>query len=800
MTANQNNIQKEITDYLSFYFDTTLSGATYEQLYYAIANTAKNLIFDRKLKRKRRKNEKTVHYLSIEFLIGKSLRNNLFNLKVEKEVSEFLASHKKSIDSVYAVEDDAALGNGGLGRLAACYLESLSRLDYSAMGHSIKYEHGLFKQKIIDGKQVVFPDSWLDTGSVWLNPRYDEIQTVEIGGRIIEHFTYEKGLSFELQGTTKIKAVPYDMFVTAYGSNNINTLRLWEAQSQDGIDLHLFELGEYESSLLNQTKISAINKILYPNDNCERGKDLRLIQQYFLVSAVMQSILKNYFKNNSDLSNLPNLVCVHINDTHPALCIPELMRLLIDKYHFGWEDSYRAVKEIISYTNHTILSESLEVKRMQTIEKYMPRIAQILRELDRRFREELSLYIKNDYSKIESLSIICNGNAYMANLSISASHKVNGVAEIHSQILKTRMFSCYSDMWPDKFTNVTNGISHVRWLAQSNPELHSLIVSLIGDGYLTHPEQLALLSDFESNTEVLDKIGKIKFNNKKRLAEYIKNTTNKIVDPNARFDIQIKRIHEYKRQLMFVMKIIYLINEIKSGRGDLVEKQVFIFSGKAASGYEMARRFIELISSVSKEIEEDSELSSKLQVIFLENYNVSLAEILMPATEVSEQISLAGREASGTGNMKAVLNGALMLCTIDGANIEICEKCGRENMFEFGLTASEVQKINSHGYNAMDYYSASEKIRGVLSKMNEGIGGEKYDDLVRYLLGTSHNRDIYMCLADFESYISAHNKMDIIYRNKHEWNKRCLHAISQMGYFSADRSIKEYAEKIWHLE
>ena len=792
-------VERKINEILISYYDTKIDKATDVELYYALSKLAVDFMHEKKAKDKLPKPLKTVHYISIEFLIGKSLKNNLWNLELVEPVTNYLAKHGKNIESVYAIESDAGLGNGGLGRLAACYLESLAKCNYRAMGHSIKYEYGLFKQKIIDGKQEQFPDEWLSTGRVWLQERDDQIVEVEIGGKVIEHYSDQTGLSYELAGTTKIEAVPFDMMISAYGTSNTSTIRLWEARAKQGINLHLFDVGEFESSLAEATKVSEINKVLYPNDSNEKGKDLRLIQEYFLASAVMQNILNNYFKNNQGLENLPEQIAVHINDTHPALCIPEFMRLLVDKYHYGWELSFEALKKVISYTNHTILAEALEVKRLYAIEKYMPRIAMILRELDRRFRLELSEFNKNDYSKIDSLAIISGNNVYMANLAIYASRFINGVATIHSNILKSKLFADYYKMYPERFTSVTNGISHRRWLCEANPKLNGLIVSLIGNGFYDNAEELKRLLDFENNEMILNKLEEIKFENKKRLSDFVQKNLGIIIDPSSRFDVQIKRIHEYKRQLMNVMKIIYLMNEIRSNPSAEITKQVFIFAGKAASGYQMARRIIELIVCVSKEIEADERLKEKLQVVFLENYNVSLAEILMPATEVSEQISLAGREASGTGNMKAVINGALMLCTIDGANIEICEKCDRENMFEFGLTADEVEKIKSTGYNAMDYMSSS-SVRSVLDSLTQGIGGEKFEDIVHYLLGTSGNRDVYMCLADFDSYISTYYKLDKVYKNKREWNRRCLHAIASMGYFSSDRAILEYAKNIWKID
>lgn len=800
--TQKSTLQKRLNTYLQAFYETNIESATSVQLYFAIGMVSNEFLRENQAKTTENNLNrpiKTLHYLSIEFLIGKSLKNNLWNLGIESNMRKVLKSFGKNLDDVFEIENDAGLGNGGLGRLAACYLESLAKCGYSAVGHSIKYEFGLFKQKIVDGKQIEVPDEWLKTGHVWLHERNDLVEEVEIGGHVIEHYNEKDGLSFELADTLKIEAVPFDMLISASGTENTTTLRLWEARAKDAIDLHLFDLGEYESSLKTHTKVSEINKILYPNDDSEAGKDLRLIQQYFLVSSSMQSILRSYFAKNKTLENLSKTVAVHINDTHPALCVPEIMRLLIDKYGFSWEASWNAITKTIFYTNHTILTESLEVKKLSTIQKFIPRIAQILKEIDRRFRIELADFFKNDYFMVEKLAVISGNSVYMANLAICASKFVNGVAKIHSEILKSRIFYDYYKLFPKKFTNVTNGISHRRWLCQSNPKLDSLIISLIGNGFYDEPEKLKGLSSFQ-NEEILNELSKIKFANKKRLADYVKDNYQIEIDPNARFDIQVKRIHEYKRQLLNALKIIYLVHEIRENPNENWTKQVFIFAGKAASGYFMARRIIELINCLAKEIDEDEVVSKFLKVVFLENYSVTLAEMLMPATEVSEQISLAGREASGTGNMKAVINGSLMLCTVDGANVEICEKCGSDNMFEFGLRADEVHKINQVGYNPIEYYEKSDKIRLVLETLKNGFGGEKFEDIERYLLGFSSRRDNYMCLADFESYLSAHYKMDKAYRNKLSWNKKVLQSISNMGFFSSDRSINEYAKKIWKLD
>ena len=623
--------ENELKEFLHCHYGKTIGEASDMQLYLALASVSKKMIYQNRGKvfSDQNREKKVVHYMSIEFLLGRILKNNLWNLGVEGFYRTILKENGKDIDEIYEVEHDAGLGNGGLGRLAASYLDSLATHGYKAVGHTILYEYGLFKQKIVDGKQVETLDRWLDTGKVWLERREDKVVHVKIGGRLIQHYDNDRGLYYETADETKIFAIPHDLLITGYDSETATTLRLWEARAEEDLDIRLYSIGEYESALKNTTAISEINKILYPADNHENGKDLRLLQEYFLVSASMQSVLNDYFAIHESLSELPDMMAVHINDTHAALCIAEIMRLLIDEYNFGWDVAWNAVKRMFSYTNHTILSEAIEVHSLARIQKFMPRIALILQELDRRFRIELSEFFKNDNKKVESLAIISGSNVYMANLAIYASHDVNGVAQIHSQIIRTRLFKDFDTLYPSKFKNITNGITHRRWLCQDNPKLNELIVSLIGEEFYKDAYKLEELKKFENNEDVLNKLAMVKFENKKKLADYIYKAQGVEVDPNARFDVQIKRIHEYKRQLLNVLKIIYLMNEIRDNPEEDVTPQVFIFSGKAAYGYQVAKRIIELIVKLSKEIEEDPVLKGKIQVVFLENYNVSLAELLI---------------------------------------------------------------------------------------------------------------------------------------------------------------------------
>ncbi len=793
--------EKTLSDYLLKHYGKNLDNASPEQLYLALSGVAKEIIWNNRLKvyTKENINHKTIHYMSIEFLIGKNLKNNLWNLGVEKAFSEILKSHGKNILDVYDVEKDAGLGNGGLGRLASCFLDSLATLGYKAFGHCIKYEYGLFNQKIIAGKQVETPDEWLSTGHVWLEKRRDKAVEILIGGTLEEKFI-DNRLVYENVGATKIIGIPHDMMISGYNTPNSAILRLWEAKATSKFDIKKFDTGEYVEAVRQKDEIEAINKVLYPSDNNEKGKQLRMLQEYFLVSSAVQDILSDYFEYEQTLEKLPNKVSIHINDTHPAMCIPELMRLLVDKYKFGWDESWEAVKKVVSYTNHTIMSEALEVLNLARLEKLVPRIAMIIREIDRRFRIELNQIIKDNPQRVDLLAIIHGNRVSMANMSIYASHSVNGVAKIHTHILKTRLFRAFTEIYPNKFKNITNGVTHRRWLCQSNPKLDELITSLIGKNYYTKPEDLLKLNKFVDDKKVLTKIKEIKFENKKRFAKYLQKTQGIVIDPTWRFDVLVKRIHEYKRQLMDVLRIIYICNKIRENPNEPVTPQVFIFAGKAASGYAMAKRIIKLINQLSVEIDNDPLLSSKIKVVFVENYSVTVSELLMPATEVTQQISLAGREASGTGNMKAVANGALMMCTVDGANIEIAQKVGVENVFEFGLLAEDVEKITNRGYNGTDFYIKSEKVRSVLDKLSDGLGGESFGDIVSYLLGHADYKDSYMCLADFESYLDAHYKMDKAYADQEWWNKKSLHCIASMGHFSSDRSIEEYVMNIWNLQ
>jgi len=793
--------QELITKKLIRRNDLTIKDASKEHLYNALAAIAVDAMLEKREKfnaNSLKKKDKMLHYLSIEFLMGKSLRNNLFNLGLSEVMEKVLKSEGVDINDVYDVEHDAGLGNGGLGRLAACYLDSLSTLGYNVYGHSILYEFGLFKQKIFEGNQIELSDEWLPTGKVWLLPREEESVTIRFEGRINEWTDADGSFSYSYEDATEVEAVPYDMLIPGYKSDAISVLRLWSARSKITLDTTKFSKGEYAQALAQKDEIESISKVLYPADHHEKGKSLRMKQQYFLVSSALQTAVKSYMIKYKNIKSLPKYLTIHINDTHPAMSIPELMRILLDEYRLSWEEAWDITTKTINYTNHTILSEALEVWSFDLFERRLPRIAMILKEIDRRYR--ISLEEKGlDYNTIERMAIISRNSLRMANLCVVSSNKVNGVAKVHSEILKDDLFNDFYKQEPNKFLNITNGVSPRRWLAICNPKLDELIRSVVTDKYLKDAQTLSKFKSIENVPEKFNKIMKIKEHNKKVFADYLKKNLNIDVDPTTRFDIQVKRIHEYKRQLLNVLKIIYLYSELLENPELEVTPQTFIFAGKAAPGYAMAKRIIHLITSLAKDIDSHPEIAKKLKVVFVEDYSVTLSELIMPATDVTEQISLAGREASGTGNMKAVLNGALMICTEDGANIEICDKCGKNNHFSFGLTCDQVDAIWEKGYNANKYYEQDDRIKIVIKMLIDGFNGKSFADIADYLLWKGSSKDVYMNLADFDSYMKAHYEMDRVYKDKKEWAKKVLHSISSMGYFSSDRSIEQYILRIWKL-
>ncbi len=784
-----------ISGKLSHYFGVSVQEATNEQYYKAVALIVRELMHEgvREFRADANNvNSKKIYYLSMEFLMGRSLKNNLYNLNLTKVFGDALKDFGIKLDTLYNCEPDAGLGNGGLGRLAACYLDGLATQGYYGMGYSILYECGIFKQKLIDGWQTELPDFWLPGGEVWLAPREKDTVTVRFGGEVVDNWDNQYH-SVEYRNTSDIVAVPYDMFVSGKDGKGISILRLWKSEAPS-LDMRLFDQGQYMKAVEQQAMAEVISKVLYPSDNHPEGKSLRLKQQYFLVSASVQDIVSRHLRHFGSVDNLADNNAIHINDTHPTLSIPELMRILLDECGYGWDDAWNIVTKTAAYTNHTVMKEALECWSEDLVRSLLPRIYQIIKEIDNRYRA----YIWNttgSAEKVEEMAVISGGVVKMANLCVAACHSVNGVSALHSQILKDTLFNSYYNITPDKFKNVTNGIAHRRWLCQANPELAAYITELIGDGFVYNADELQKLKNFSKDKKVLNKLEKIKQNNKKALAAYVKKEMGITLDPSSIFDVQVKRLHEYKRQHLNALQIVARYLEIKNNpQGDYVP-HTYIFGAKAASGYIMAKKIISFICALADLINNDPDVGGKLKVVFLENYNVTMAEMLMPAADVSEQISLAGTEASGTGNMKFMINGALTLGTLDGANVEIHEAVGDDNMFLFGMTTPEALDLQRRGYNPMSYFNNNAELRRVIEFIQSGIGGKYFPEIVNII-----NHDPYKVLADFADYREAQKKVDETWKNKEQWNRMSLINIAGAGRFAADRAINDYARDIWHTK
>ena len=787
---------------LSRYYGVSPKEASKEQIYKALVMAVRDILLEKRnkfYKDYRAQDGKRVYYLCMEFLLGQSLKNNTYNLGVQDAFDKVLKKYGASLTELYDLEPDAGLGNGGLGRLAACFMDALASQNYPAMGYSLRYEYGLFKQKIVDGWQMELPDDWLPGGEVWLTPRTDKIFKVKFDGWIKENWT-ESGLKIDHVDAVEFDAVPYDMMISGKDGKAVSVLRLWKAQSSRSFDMHTFSQGEYMRCMQEATEAELLTKVLYPSDNHYEGKSLRLKQQYFLVSASMQNILTDHLRRYGSLDTLPDRAAIHINDTHPALCVPELMRLLIDNYGYSWDKAWDIVTRTVAYTNHTVMSEALEKWSEDLIQRRLPRIYMILKEINERFCADMWNRFPGDWDKINRMSIFSHNQVKMANLSVIASHKVNGVSALHSEIIKNSIFEDFAKVWPEKFTNVTNGIAHRRWLCQSNPELCELLNGCIGDGYVKDASKLIDFKNFENDKKVLEDLNKIKAIKKQQFADYAKKRQGVIIDPNSIFDVQAKRMHEYKRQLMNALYIISLYNDLKENPNMEMLPKTFIFGAKAAPGYYFAKQIIKLICNLSADIKKNPIISKKLNVVYMEDYNVSMAEKLMPATEISEQISQAGKEASGTGNMKFMINGALTIGTLDGANVEMQQVCGADNIFIFGLTSSEVEELWRKGYSSSEYYKSNSRLEKVIKSLNEGFNGVSFADIANYLLYGTPVADPYMCMADFGSYYLTHVKADETYLNREKWAKMSLNNIATAGFFAADRSIKEYADNIWGLK
>jgi starch phosphorylase len=739
------------------------------------------------------KNEsKMVYYLSMEFLMGRSLKNNLYNLGVTSTFEKALAKYGVKLDNLFELEPDAGLGNGGLGRLAACFLDGLTSSGYPAMGYCIKYEFGIFRQKFVDGWQTEMPDFWLPGGSVWLVKRDASAVEVQFGGNVKESWDGQHH-SVWTEDYTAVRAVPYDLMVAGADGKSVNVLRLWSSETPT-IDMAAFNSGDYVRALERQAMSEVISKVLYPEDNHPEGKSLRLRQQYFLVSASIQDILQRHLRKYGTLDNLPEKAAIHINDTHPALVIPELMRYFLDECGYSWDKAWDIVCRTTAYTNHTIMREALECWQIDLFRGLLPRIFQIVTEIDNRFREKM-WNATHDSGYVARTAVIEGGVVKMANLCVATCHSVNGVSRLHSDILKDTLFNDYYRVTPEKFTNVTNGIAFRRWLCQSNPELTKLITECIGDKFILDNAALKEFEKFKDDKAVLEKLSAVKRANKLRFSNHVKTEYGVSLDPDSIFDMQVKRLHEYKRQHLNALHIISDYLYIKENPNAEFTPKTYIFGAKAAPGYHLAKQIIQMIQALGKVIAADPVVKDKIRILFVEDYRVSLAELMIPSAEISEQISLASTEASGTGNMKLMLNGAITLGTEDGANVEIHEAVGDDNIIIFGMKTPEVLSLRNQ-YNPHEYYNNNPKLRRAVDFIANGIGGVQFPDLVRAL----KNIDFYMAFADFEDYCAAQNKATELYLDKNRWNKMSLINIANAGIFSADRSIDDYAKKIWNAK
>ncbi len=786
-----------LEDKLCAHFGVTNSDATDEQVFQASAIVIREIMSRLLAFERAEQPDKQVHYLSMEFLMGRSLMKNAFNLGLAEALTGALEDMGRSAADIFETEPDAGLGNGGLGRLAACYMDSMASEGISATGYSICYELGIFRQRIENGGQSETSDDWKIAAESWLIPRHEDTVEIRFGGRVEENWDYYGNCHSELKDYTTVLAVPRDMLISGYGGGHINTLRLWEAHSPNSLDMYQFSEGEYVKSMEQRTMAEVITKVLYPADDHMEGKTLRLKQQYFFVSATAQTIVRAHRERWGDVRSFAEHHVVHINDTHPTLMIPELMRIFIDEDGLGWDEAWKVVSSCVAYTNHTVMSEALEAWPQGILQGLLPRVFDVISEINRRWRAFLTEKFDGDGARVAKNAIIDGGKVHMANMCLAGCYMINGVSGLHGDIIKRDLFADVSSFWPDKFTYITNGIDHRRWLSQVNPRLDSLIRELIGPDYMRKPEQLINLLKFEDDKEVLLRLQEIKEFNKLDFAEYVRKTQGMELDCNAVFDVQVKRLHEYKRQLMCAMLISHLQDRIHDNPDMAFVPRTFIFGAKAAAGYRTAKRIIELICSLSADINSDPLCKGKLQVFFLENYRVSVAERLMPAAQVSEQISTAGKEASGTGNMKLMMNGAVTIGTLDGANVEMHEQLGDKDMFLFGLRADEVVARKNAGYDPASVASGSPRLDRVLGRMNSGFAdGKSYADLVSNLV---YGGDQFMLLADFDSYVDCHDRLYDMARNKSEFARMSLVNIAKSGIFAADRAVDEYAKNIWKL-
>ena len=809
-TFDKESFKKEVINNVKVLFRKTVDEATEAQVFQAVAYAVKDIIIDEWIATHEAMEEqdvKTVYYLSMEFLMGRALGNNIINLCAREEIKEVLDELGYDLNKIEDQEPDAALGNGGLGRLAACFLDSLASLNYAAYGCGIRYRYGMFAQKIENGYQVEVPDYWLKDGNPFEVRRAEYACTVKFGGYVRIEKDEAGKEHFIQENYQAIRAIPYDLPVVGYNNNIVNTLRIWDAEAITTFNLDSFDRGDYQKAVEQENLAKNIVEVLYPNDNHYAGKELRLKQQYFFISASLQTAIKKYKDSHDDVRKLYEKVTFQLNDTHPTVAVPELMRILMDEEGLEWDEAWEVTTKTCAYTNHTIMSEALEKWPIDLFKALLPRIYQIVEEINRRFVLEIQEKYPNNEEKIRKMAILYDGQVRMAHLAIVGSFSVNGVAKLHTKILKEQELKDFYEMMPQKFNNKTNGITQRRFLLHANPLLADWITKKIGDGWITDLSQIGQLKKWVGDKKAQEEFMKIKRANKVRLANYIKEHNGIEINPDSIFDVQVKRLHEYKRQLLNILHVMYLYNELKENPDMDFYPRTFIFGAKAAAGYHRAKLTIKLINSVADVINNDASINGKIKVVFIENYRVSNAELIFAAADVSEQISTASKEASGTGNMKFMLNGALTLGTMDGANVEIVEEIGKENAFIFGMSSDEIIHYEQNGgYDPMEIFNTNEKIRSVLMQLINGYyspeNPELFRDIYNALLNGygSGKPDIYFILKDFMSYHEAHMRVEEQYRQKDEWARKALINIAGAGKFSSDRTIEEYVDDIWHLQ
>ena len=802
-TFDKEKFKKELESNVRMLFRRNLDEATTQQIYQAVAYSVKDDIIDNWIethKAYEKQDKKMVYYMSMEFLMGRALGNNMINLLCYDEVRETLEELGLDMNLIEDQEPDAALGNGGLGRLAACFLDSLATLGYPAYGCGIRYRYGMFKQKIENGYQVEVPDNWLKYGNPFEIKRDEYAVEVKFGG-YVDVEMHNGRQKFVQKGYQSVRAVPYDMPIVGYGNHIVNTLRIWDAEAINNFNLDSFDKGEYEKAVEQENLARTICEVLYPNDNHMAGKELRLKQQYFFISASVQRAVAKYKQTHDDIRKFHEKVTFQLNDTHPTVAVAELMRILVDEEGLEWDEAWEVTRKTCAYTNHTIMAEALEKWPIELFSRLLPRVYQIVEEINRRFVIEIQNKYPGDQEKIRKMAILYDGQVRMAHLAIAGSYSVNGVARLHTEILKKRELRDFYEMMPEKFNNKTNGITQRRFLLHGNPLLASWVTDKIGDDWITNLDHLKHLKVYVDDEKCQQEFMNIKYQNKVRLAKYIKEHNGIDVDPRSIFDCQVKRLHEYKRQLMNILHVMYLYNELKAHPDMDIVPRTFIFGAKAAAGYYTAKLTIKLINAVADKINNDPSINGKIKVVFIEDYRVSNAELIFAAADVSEQISTASKEASGTGNMKFMLNGALTLGTMDGANVEIVEEVDKDNAFIFGLSAEQVMEYEKNGnYNPRDVYNNNQDVRQVLTQLVNGFYSPENPELFRALYDALLEKDTYFTLLDFDSYKEAHNRIDAAYRDEQHWARTAMLQTASAGKFSSDRTIEEYAKEMWHLE